>query len=85
MHDAEIFFLMAALLMAFPQTALAGAIVSTGIINIHRADSLWTHGPARISTIDAAPGSEDLLLPFVSIEARFSNRNQAPLGSGFAG
>jgi len=76
---------MAALLMSFSQAAFAGAIISTGIINIHRADSLWTHGPEMISTLDAAPGSEDFLLPFVSIEARFGNRDKSPLGSGFAG
>lgn len=81
----RMFILMAALLVAIPQTAFAGAIISTGVINIHRADSLWTHGPGRISSLDAAPGSEDLLLPFVSIEARFGNRDQAPHGSGFAG
>jgi len=81
----RVLFLIAALLMAIPQTALAGAIISTGIINIHRADSLWTHGPERIYTLDAAPGSEDMLLPFVSIEARFGNRDKSPLGSGFAG
>jgi len=81
----RILIIMAAFLMALPQTALAGAIISTGIINIHRADSLWTHGPGTIETLDAAPASEDLLLPFVSIEARFGNRDSAPLGSGFAG
>lgn len=81
----RILFSIVVLLMALPHTAFAETIISTGIINIHRADSLWTHGPARISTIDAAPGSEDLLIPLVSIEARFGNRDQDPLGSGFAG